>query len=271
MDSDIASKNPPVVSSGLTKEEVREEMRMVLREEMVKLKADITVTIELKFKAVAEEVAALRLSMQFINNEFEDIRSTFKSNNDLTQKLEKENSTLRSEIADLGMRLNQIEQHSRANNLEVQCVPEFKGENLTTTIIQLGKAVDFKIDEGDIQLCTRTAKLNTKSARPRSIVAQFARLEARDGLLAAVAKFNKEHKDNKLNSGHLGISGEKQPVYVVEHLSATNKALHAATRVKAKALNYKFVWVKHGKIYVRKTESTEHVLIRNIESFNSLN
>lgn len=48
------------------------------------------------------------------------------------------------------------------------------------------------------------------------------------------------------------------------------KNVHAAARAKAKDLNYKFVWVKGGNVYMRKTESSEYKLIKSVESLSLL-
>ena len=66
-------------------------------------------------------------------------------------------------------------------------------------------------------------------------------------------------------------SCSRRPIYVMEHLSPSLKSLHAATRIKAKEKGYKYVWIKSGRIYVRKTDSSEHKCVKNIESLNSLN
>ncbi|CAH2108022.1 unnamed protein product [Euphydryas editha] len=76
-------------------------------------------------------------------------------------------------------------------------------------------------------------------------------------------------KSDKLNTSHLGMAGDKKPIYVIEHLSPALKSLHAATRLKAKQKDYKFVWVKSGRIYVRKNESTEYSTIFDAEIFDS--
>ena len=62
------------------------------------------------------------------------------------------------------------------------------------------------------------------------------------------------------------MGGPRKSVYVSEHLSPANKSLHAAARLKAKELNYKFTWIRNGRIFVRKDESSEFILIRNTES-----
>lgn len=128
------------------------------------------------------------------------------------------------------------------------------------------------MEETDIQQCTRIAKINNESRRPRSVIVKFNTQRTRDGFLAATLQFNKRNKNptDKLNSSLLGIGGDKKPVFVVEHLAPAQKALHAAARAKAKELNYKFVWVRGGKVYMRKTESAEYINIKNTEDLSNL-
>ncbi|CAG4949239.1 unnamed protein product [Colias eurytheme] len=98
----------------------------------------------------------------------------------------------------------------------------------------------------DILLCTRVAKLNTQSSRPRSIIVKFSSPRLRDTFLAATSTFNKK-KDltEKLNTSHLGIAANPPiPIYVTEHLSPINKTIYAAARLKSKEQHYKFVWVR---------------------------
>ncbi|KAL4718051.1 hypothetical protein ACJJTC_018528 [Scirpophaga incertulas] len=140
----------------------------------------------------------------FVNftKEFKDTsRSTSKITKALLKHLERENEQLRNSTKDLSQRLQQLEQLSRSNNLEIQCVPENKNEKLYNTIQHLG---------------------------------------------------------------------DKKPVYVSEHLTPESKSLHAASRLKAKQLNYKFVWVRDGKVFVRKTESSSFILIKDSLALDKL-
>ncbi|CAH2042562.1 unnamed protein product, partial [Iphiclides podalirius] len=57
----------------------------------------------------------------------------------------------------------------------------------------------------------------------------------RDSVLAAVIKFNKSNVNDKLSSHHLGLGGSRVPIFVAEHLTPSNKALHAATRKNARS------------------------------------
>ncbi|CAH2088155.1 unnamed protein product [Euphydryas editha] len=84
------------------------------------------------------------------------------------------------------------------------------------------------IYEIDILNCTRTAKLKRSSPRPRSIVVQLSSPRLRDELLAASIKYNKGKP----------LERDRTPVFVCEHLSPTNKVLHAAARKRAKEAGY---------------------------------
>ncbi|CAG4970647.1 unnamed protein product [Colias eurytheme] len=125
-------------------------------------------------------------------------------------------------------------------------MPEKRNENLYNIVTQLGNVVNCNIGEKDILHCTRVAKSNKSNSRPRSIVVQLMSTKMRDQLLASILKYNQNNPHDKLNSTHLGCETQRSPVYVMEHLSPANKALHAATRIKAKEMGYKYVWVRNG-------------------------
>lgn len=131
--------------------------------------------------------------------------------------------------------------------------------------------MDCPIPTEKILHCTRIAKINRENnQRPRSIVVQFATPRDRDTFLAAAIKFNKSKPSpENLNTSHLGYSGEK-PVYVLEHLSPSNKALHAAARLAARKSGYKHVWIRHGRIFVRKTDHSDYILIRDMNSLDKI-
>ncbi|KAF9414516.1 hypothetical protein HW555_007590 [Spodoptera exigua] len=59
-------------------------------------------------------------------------------------------------------------------------------------------------------------------------------------------------------------------VYVCEHLSPDCKYLHAATRLKAKELKFKYVWVKYGRVYMRKDDRAGHILVKNVDFLNNI-
>ncbi|KAI5632068.1 hypothetical protein NE865_15219 [Phthorimaea operculella] len=202
---------------------------------------------------------------------FEEIRANFTAQKEELAKLNKENETLRDSVRDLTSRFQQIDQLSRATNIEIQCVPENRNEHLISTVQQLGTTIKCPVQEQDIHYCSRVAKQKSDSPRPRNILVKFSSPRLRDSFLAATT-FNKNNKSDKLNTSHLGIADDKRtPIYVSENLSPELKNLHAEARKRCiKDLGYKFVWVRNGRVFARKTEDSNYVYIRDTASLKLL-
>jgi hypothetical protein len=208
--------------------------------------------------------------MTFFNGIFEDMKSDLEEKTALIRTLQNENGVLKTTVTELSNRVNLVEQSMRENNVEINGIPEHKTENLISIVAQLNKITGEPIGQNDILHATRVAKLTKDSERPRTVIVKFSSPKHRDSLLAAVAKFNKTNPKEKLSTQHLGLGSVNKPVYVSEHLSPVNKALHAATRIKAKELKYKFIWIRNGRIFVRKDEFSESKLIRNRDTLQLL-
>lgn len=237
---------------------IREEMKLALR----------SVTDELH--SIADKVSAFEQSLIFFNTCYEELKKKLDDKVGVIDQLQKSNEELQVRVRDLERdvigRLNLMEQHQRECNIEVNGVPENRSENVVKLTEQLAKNVDCPITDGDIVHASRVAKQNKESDRPRSIVVKLRTRLVRDSLLAGVQKFNKLNSQSKLCSLHLGIGGNRVPVFVSEHLSPANKAIHAAVRRKAKELSFKFVWVRDGRVYTRKDENSAALLIRTMDN-----
>lgn len=269
------SPTPPTPPSPLyNKEDIRSIIQEIIRTEfndmLTQFNENLVSTMNNELETVKSEIKEMIKSMQFMNKQFEDFECNLKTSNETMRRLETENMELKATMSNITVRINNLEQQSRSSNLEIQCMPETKNENVYTIVSQLGKVVNCDIHEKDILNCTRVAKSNPSSTRPKSIVVQLASPRLRDQLLASVIKYNLNNTQNKLNCGHLGFASQKAPVYVVEHLSPSNKALHAAARIKARELNYKYVWVRNGKIFVRRIDGAEYILIKNTDSLSKI-
>ncbi|XP_022827102.1 uncharacterized protein LOC111365111 [Spodoptera litura] len=249
------------------REIIREELRDALREAVGALTSGLVANLN----EMKEEINEFKLSMNFINGEFEKLKYECNIHRNEMSHMRKQDEALHLELVDTKRKYEQIDYLLRANNLEIQCIPEKKSENLISIVKQLGRTVDVTLNEGDIQYCSRVAKLKPDSTRPRSILIKFNNSRLRDTVLAAVATYNKTHAQDKLNTHDLGFtSNGKSPVFVVENLSPENKNLHAAARIRAKELKYKFIWVRGGRIYMRQNETAGKIWIRNLDMLNKL-
>lgn len=114
--------------------------------------------------------------------------------------------------------------------------------------------------DGDLINCTRVARLNKNNTHPRTIVAKFRDVACLDIFYSAVYRYNKANATVKLSTSVLRLGGNKKLIYAYEHLSPTNKYLHAAARRKVKDLNCPFIRIRNGRIFVRKTGDSPHIL-----------
>lgn len=241
-----------------------ELLRDIIREELDRKLTTTISEIQLKLTTIDE-------CLTFYNTDQEQAKLEIQEHKSRIQKLESENERLRNSTQDLSRRLQQLDQLSRANNIELQCVPEHKNENLYNTVQQLADVIKCPITDSGIQYCNRIAKFNTNSPRPRSILVKFSSRRLRDTFLAGVIKFNRNNPTDKLNTSHLGYGGQKKsPVFVSEHLLPETKALHAAARQKIKQINFKHAWVRDGKVFVRKTDNSDYIHIPDSQTLDKL-
>lgn len=245
-----------------------DSIRNIIKEE---LEAFFTHKIHPDILELRNTMTSLEASIAQFNIELEKVKVDHVEQTKIINVLKSETESLKATNLTLSSRLAQLDQQARSSNVEIQCVPENKQENVINTVVQLAKVIKCPISETQIHYCSRLAKLNNSSPRPRSILVKFCSPRLRDEFLAATNKFNRHNREDKLNTSHLGIGGNKKtPIYVAEHLTHENKCLHAAARSKAKELGYKFVWVRDGKIFMRKNEQSSHIYVKNIDLLNKL-
>lgn len=241
-----------------------EDFRAVLKEDVKKLvHAEIGATVQ-------ELKDDFTTTTNFICEEQSFLKKDIENKSQLIKDLQAENLRVQKELGTLGNRLSSMEKMTRNQNLEIQAVPESRNENTLALFRNLCNTIKLPIEDSQIHSCRRVAKINATSDRPRNILVSLINPRLRDNVLSACQRFNKAHKDDALNTTHLGLPVERRRIYVNEHLSADCKALHAAARKLAAEKKYKFVWVKYGRVYVRKDEVSGCILVKNMDTLNKL-
>jgi uncharacterized protein YoxC len=235
------------------------------------IRSEIRAAIRAEMTLINEKLHELQNSVQYISNQYDELIKTTNTIRHDFKIVQSECDELRATVSIMTDRVNTLEQHLRNSNIEIQGVPEHKNENIISIINKVAEVVSLKLDDSDILLCTRVAHKNRDNKNPRAIVVQLRSSRCRDEFYSAVTRYNKTHPNEKLGSSLLGFGGPTTPIYVSEHLSPTNKSLHAAARAKAKQLSYKFVWVRNGRIYLRKNESAPFIHVKSQRILDSLN
>ncbi|CAH0725472.1 unnamed protein product, partial [Brenthis ino] len=248
-DSNITTRKPksfnsPSISTSTSLDDnaIAAIRYQVLEAIKIEIPTMLSKVIKSELSTLSQEVHDLCKSVSFLSEMHDEMKVKIEELSNDNKSLRNENSVLQTTVTDLSDRINILEQHLRQENLELNGIPEHYNENIPNIIQKCANVIGHNIADDDIVHFTRVAKQNRKSEKPRSIIIKFKNIRRRDEFYSAVYRYNKTHPDNKLNTSLIGMSNEKKPVYVSEHLSPANKALHAAARQKAKELQYKFTW-----------------------------
>lgn len=242
---------------------IQDDLKAMVKNEMSnavdQLRSDFKTSTDL----IRNELAGIKTDQANLKTIIDDQSSSI-------NKLEYENQRLKETVRKLDSRVSAIDKMARSHNIEIQAVPETRNEDVVACFKKLTELLDVKIDENSLRSCRRVAKMDPSSNRPRNIVVTLSSPRQRDMILSAAHRFNKKHPNDPLNSHHLGILGNTNRIYVVEHLSPETKLLFANARKTAKSQNFKYVWVRYGRVYLRKDDNTKAIFIKNIETLNNL-
>ncbi|CAG4977226.1 unnamed protein product [Parnassius apollo] len=116
----------------------------------------LTIFISSELKSVKVEMLEMRSSLDFMNSKYELLIKDYKETKQAMFDFQKENSALKTNIRDHNARINTLEQNARAMNVEIQCIPEKKNENLLQVVTQLGTVLKCNVKSEDIVNCSRT-------------------------------------------------------------------------------------------------------------------
>ncbi|CAK1602039.1 unnamed protein product [Parnassius mnemosyne] len=214
------------------------------------------------FEELKEQSIKLRESVEFVAAKYDEAIQKIK-------QMEEERSNDQKQMILLDIIPDQLERLTRSSSLEIHNVPKQSGEtknDLFNIVANLSKAVSLPIQYHDVYDVFR---INGKSQN-KSIIVEFTSVLLKEKIEKNIKIFNKEHKNEKLNTGHLQITGPKMPIYVSENLPPRTRRLFFLAREFAAAYKYKYCWSAHGRIFLRKTDGAQFLRVNCEEDIAKL-
>ncbi|CAH2099276.1 unnamed protein product [Euphydryas editha] len=206
---------------------------------------------------IVKEVSILQKSLQFHSDKHDEL-------NEKVNQLEQKNkaiNTLETRIESLVkdnkmtlLELNAMNQRDRLLNLELVGIPEIKSENLKELVVTIAKNSGVNISQDEILEANRITPKTKLHGRPKNIVVKLKSRLLKDNIISGARK-------NRLTTKAINISGDSKPIYINEHLSPVNKQILKKCREAAKAKQYRYVWTKNGRIFVRKNDTSPAIQI----------
>lgn len=203
-------------------------------------------------------------SQKFLNSQFEankqDIHNLKKDNQAIRHDVDniiEENKVLKSTV-------DKLEYANIKSNLEIRGVPFNEHENLADIL----KSILIKIQANHIELQPANIYRTQHSINPNiphgrikhpNIIAVVTE-KTRDEILALKKTFGKLTTQD-IQDAIPKQSSSKTEIYLSEQLTSTTKHLLWLARTTLDAVGYKWAWAKHGKVYMRKTDTSKPVPI----------
>lgn len=209
----------------------------------------------------------------FLGDQIRDLTVIIRAVSDRVSHLEQENERLTSELGavsraheessgaglhevidQLRLDLNDREQATLLNDVEITGVPEFESETCGHIVTSLAVKVGVTLELRDVVSVSRvgpprTAPLDGEELpRPRPIVVSLARRSLRDDLL----KGARTRRDT-ITTSDMGLpQHEPCRIYLNERLTKANRKLFAMAREAGRAHRWRYVWTVAGHICARR-------------------
>lgn len=232
----------------------------------------------IELRLLREEMKAVRTEMQEFRTTINNLTTTVEvCNRRIDELAERVNAVenhqcgastdttaLERTIADLKIDLNDRDQELLCNDIEIAGLPEEKNENCCHTALTVAQKLGVHIEEGDLVSAERVGPIRrTQSSeevagRPRPLVLRLTRRALRDRLLAAA----RVRRGTTTPAG-IASGSTARPFYVNERLTPTNRQLFYKARAETSRLEWKYVWTREGKIYVRKGDGEPRFRLRS--------
>lgn len=230
-----------LTEGSLTLEDVMKKVMEILQNNK-----DIEQNVNKSYEALSDK---LEENTQVIKEQTASLERCLKTIDGLAA----ENNKLKEKILNLETRLDDVEQYSRRNTLEIYGIPQTANEDVVTVVKEVGKALNMGITNTMIDACHRMGKVKPDSPPPGIIVKFVRRIDMEEML-------NKKRVKKELSTRHMNL-GTDFPIYINESLSPSRRRLFAAARIIKKDKHFKYLWTRGGNIFLRKEDSAPVVKV----------
>lgn len=229
----------------------------------------------LEFKKIQEEkIEKVYSTLDDIKKQNSDICSsiefmskTYESLNEKIRKLELDRQDNLQYIQSLEERVEGFDRGSRSSCIEIKNIPiqgsETK-EHLLNMLINIGKKINLNILPHEVYDIYRIHNIK-KNFETKPIIVKFTSVLIKEKIIDLYKKFNKG--GSFLTTESIHIKGISKRIFISENLTNKMKRLFFLSRDFAKVNDYKYCWVSHGKIFVRKSDGGP---LRQIKSESDL-
>ncbi|KAG7304860.1 hypothetical protein JYU34_010252 [Plutella xylostella] len=236
-------------SLAATSKEIKTELNIV-RADQVATNQRVN-QLEDKQQTMSNVITDLQASIEFNAAEHTDLKNKIGPIKSMESVLE----TMQHKISGLESELNISQQRERALNVEILGLTETSSENLQNLLIKIGNHIGVQLSPSDIEYISRVQPRTKVPGRPKTVVAKLKSASIKDLLISNA------RKNRGFTTDDIGMPGKASVIFINEQLTPHNKELHKKIRDAAKNKLYRYVWIRNGKIFVRRDDKSPKILI----------
>lgn len=196
-----------------------------------------------------EKVNGIEEAVQMMSDKYDTILSNLNKQASDIAVLQKKVETIEQgnvpDTKELQLQLNELQQYSRKQNMEVYGFKEEAHENLLEKMNGLASKLELpQLANSDFEALHR---LSTRKGKESRVLVRFASTHLKETWMQSRSRLSTEEPDMRF----------------VDNLTPMNKRLLWLAREKGKEKGYAFVWQKNGHVLVRKAEGQNAIRIRD--------
>lgn len=233
----------------------QKELLPSIRKE-IKLESELIMN---NIRELKEKCMQIEKSQEFLSAKYEQlmqsIQSTKKQVDIATNKMkhqEESISSLKDNTDELYFLVDELQQYSRRDCIEINGIPKLEGENANQIVIEISSLIGVQLSQEDISIAHRLP--DTRKVKDR-IIAKLVRRDKKDEIYKNRRKLQK--KTNKdIPSVASSLKGKPGRIHINESLTSYRRRLLGKINSFKKENHYKFLWTQNGKILLKQSETS---------------
>lgn len=222
-------------------------------------------SVEGKFELIYKELQEIRKQRNQYEKTLNDLTTVITDYKAIIDNLIQENTQLKNDTQILHDKFDHLEytrdmqeQQALNHNIIINGAPEEEGENTKQQVIDIARVLQVNLIETDIKTAIRKSTSGSSTTGfPRTIAVTFNSKEVRDSILKS--KSLRKITTKSINQQ----SQQDRPIYIGEQLTGRKQFLSKIARDLKRTGVVKFAWVKYGDIFIRHSEESRIIKIKN--------
>lgn len=207
---------------------------------------------EITNKTIFQKLKDMEKSIEFMAAQFDRMQKENKEIKKLLKENNKENENLKERIIELETVIEGIERDKVKNNIIINGIEkQDKEENTEEIVHKILHKLNVKTDN-------KITKCYRKNDQDRSpIIVQLKEIKIKAEILQA-----RKNAEN-LTTKDCQLKGRNNNIYINEQLTNMMSKLFYDARELKKNKKIAYAWIREGKVYVRKTETSPKIKIKS--------